>query len=446
MEPLLAFYMFTSFIKYPVFQTLLYEKSCIVRYKDEALCGNTSLVHNDVALQKDANHLYLLSTICLLLPSIPASLFLGSLSDVWNAKIPVLVPLVGFIFGDLNYVFQCVFFSTDPHWLLLSDLISGLAGGYSALIGTIFSYTAKKNDGVQRSQKMAFLEGAIGIGATLGFLCAGVIRQHLNFSGTFLLIMGLRVLCVFYVIIFATNIELKTNNASSEQASESQILLTMRRRIVDIWEVPSKMRPSRSTLLLALTALIFELFSFAGVNDIQYSFFRFKLKWGDKEFGWYSGLTYGLGTIAVLIAYPWLRKIGVYDLTLCAIALVGKIASLIANAFVFSNWFAFSIVPLSIFNRFISTALRTTISHTVELSEQGRIFSVISVADGLASLTGSLIFNSLYPLTLPSLYYLCFLIVASLLIVPLLISCYLRRKIHSLNSVSNSGSSSDLST
>lgn len=33
MEPLLAFYMFASFIKYPVFQALLYEKSCISRYK-----------------------------------------------------------------------------------------------------------------------------------------------------------------------------------------------------------------------------------------------------------------------------------------------------------------------------------------------------------------------------------------------------------------------------
>ena len=44
-------------------------------------------------------------------------------------------------------------------------------------LGTIFSYTAKKNDGTRRSQKMACLEGAIGLGATLGFFLAGIIRE-----------------------------------------------------------------------------------------------------------------------------------------------------------------------------------------------------------------------------------------------------------------------------
>lgn len=144
-------------------------------------------------MQRDANHLYLLSSLCLMLPSIPLSLILGScmfllvgkyilfsfwcwkwsgnrkqisfvlffffssksifrlvwtsvhsfwsaftvdlVSDVWDAKIPVMVPLFGFIVGDLNYVLQCVFFKADPRWLLLSDLASGFTGGYSALFG-----------------------------------------------------------------------------------------------------------------------------------------------------------------------------------------------------------------------------------------------------------------------------------------------------------------------
>lgn len=45
------------------------------------------------------------------------------------------------------------------------------------ILGAIFSYSAKNHNGVRRSQKMAFLEGAIGTGATLGFLLAGIIRE-----------------------------------------------------------------------------------------------------------------------------------------------------------------------------------------------------------------------------------------------------------------------------
>ncbi|VDD91089.1 unnamed protein product [Enterobius vermicularis] len=412
MEPLLAFYMFASFIKYPVFQALLYEKSCISRYKvqDETYCQNISLVHDNVALQRDANHLYLLSSLCLMLPSIPLSLILGSLSDVWDAKIPVMVPLFGFIVGDLNYVLQCVFFKADPRWLLLSDLASGFTGGYSALFGY---------------QKMAFLEGAIGTGATLGFLLAGIIREFLNFYGTFLLIMGLRILCIMYVIVFVKNLDLKSGGLASNRTYMKLIL---------------KLEISK---LFIITEC-----QISGVLDIQYSFFRFKLEWGDKEFGWYSGIVYGLSTAAVLIPYPWLKTLGVYDLSLCALGLAAKIISLIATAFVFSNWFAFAISPLSSFNRFISTALRTTVSQAVEFSEQGRIFSVISVADGLVSLSGSLVFNSIYPLTLPKYPYFCFVFIAGLLVIPLISSLYLLHKdqLAETNSCSDIGSSSNESS
>uniref|UniRef100_A0A158R3R9 Proton-coupled folate transporter n=1 Tax=Syphacia muris TaxID=451379 RepID=A0A158R3R9_9BILA len=473
MEPLLVFYMFTSFVKYPVFQTLLFEKSCVVRYKanifnpfsrclvfqeqlfgnidnfqDELFCQNTSLVHNDVDLQTDANHLYLLSTLCILVPSIPSALVLGSLSDIWNAKIPVLVPLFGLVVGDINYILQSVFFDVDPHWLLASDFACGICGGYSALIGTVFSYSAKKSKNSCRGRKIAFLEGGMGLGATFGFLFSGLIRRYLDFSGTFVFILFLHIICILYVIVFTKSIRISsTLRVGASIADDNRLIRSLKQRVMDVWLVTTKLRPTRIILLLSLLALVVELFSFSGVNDIQYSFFRFKLKWTDKEYGWYSGLTYGLGTASVLFLYPWLRRIcGLDDLAICAVALLMKIASLISIAFVFSNWFAFATVPLSVFNRCISAALRTTVSESVEVYEQGRIFSVISILDSIVSMGGSLIFNTLYPLTLPSFSYLCYIIVAVVLLVPLFISLYLLYRKRSLpGSNSTMDSNSDFS-
>uniref|UniRef100_A0A9J2P4S9 Major facilitator superfamily (MFS) profile domain-containing protein n=1 Tax=Ascaris lumbricoides TaxID=6252 RepID=A0A9J2P4S9_ASCLU len=472
-EPALALYIFTSFIKYPVFQALLYEKSCVARYHDAVLCGNTSAVHSDIALQKDANQLFLYSSLCLLLPSIPTALLLGSLSDVWSAKIPILIPLLGLIIGDVNYVVQSSFFNFDARWLLLSDIISGFTGGYAALMGMMFSCSMKQTDPAHRSRRMALLEGSIGIGATLGFSLAGLIRESLGFSKTFILLMGLRVICFIYIVAIVNEIKPDKQQQSLNQcyffisfnyncfnntaisngwgykspsgrsirgndsfttftlsaASCSALLSRMvgatSRRLVEVYEVMTRSRPSRSVLLLVLVAFAVELLAFAGVNDIQYSFFRFKLKWTDKEYGWYKGLSYAFSTVTVLSIYPWMKSRGVRDMMLCAVALTTKIVSLLATAFVFADWFAYATTPLSALNRFIATSLRATASQTVDVVEQGKVFSVMSLTDGVTSVCGSVIFNSLYPRTLPSLSFLCFVIVAAMLLIPLFISLYL---------------------
>lgn len=424
-EPALALYIFTSFIKYPVFQALLYEKSCVARYHDAVLCGNTSAVHSDIALQKDANQLFLYSSLCLLLPSIPTALLLGSLSDVWSAKIPILIPLLGLIVGDVNYVVQSSFFNFDARWLLLSDIISGFTGGYAALMGMMFSCSMKQTDPAHRSRRMALLEGSIGIGATLGFSLAGLIRESLGFSKTFILLMGLRVICFIYIVAIVNEIKPDKQQQSLNQSLLSRMVGATSRRLVEVYEVMTRSRPSRSVLLLVLVAFAVELLAFAGVNDIQYSFFRFKLKWTDKEYGWYKGLSYAFSTVTVLSIYPWMKSRGVRDMMLCAVALTTKIVSLLATAFVFADWFAYATTPLSALNRFIATSLRATASQTVDVVEQGKVFSVMSLTDGVTSVCGSVIFNSLYPRTLPSLSFLCFVIFAAMLLIPLFISLYL---------------------
>lgn len=426
-EPVLALYMFTSFVKYPIFQSLLYEKSCIARYQDEEKCTNTSSIHSDVNLQSDANRLFLYSSICLLLPSIPVSLALGSLCDIWSAKLPILLPLFGLVLGDVNYIFQCSYFEADPRWLLLSDLLSGFTGGYSGLLGMMFSYTTKLHGGERTGQRIALLEGSIGIGATVGYALSGVIRQELGFSQSFLLLLGFRTICFLYVLAFVKDIVPVHESESRTQSDGIRLAQGITRRLVDARDVLCKYRPSRISLWLTLVALGFELLSFAGINDIQYSFFRFKLKWTDKEYGWYSGVIYALSTVTVLVIYPCLRSRGVLDLTLCSFALIVKVISVLATGFVFQTWFAFAITPLSSFNRFIATALRTTASQAVDLSEQGKVFSVMSIMDGTTSLCGSLIFNSIYPLTLPYYSYLCFIVISLLLVVSLIVTLFLLR-------------------
>lgn len=83
MEPALLIYMISSFIRWPVFQSLLYEKACIVEYQGHGMnesvdCSNVSALHKDQLLHEYFNHLYLVSSLCLMVPSMFAAALLGS--------------------------------------------------------------------------------------------------------------------------------------------------------------------------------------------------------------------------------------------------------------------------------------------------------------------------------------------------------------------------------
>ncbi|KAK6030342.1 hypothetical protein OSTOST_03529 [Ostertagia ostertagi] len=122
MEIPLFLYMLTSFLKYPVFQNLIYEKACLARYaQDQGLCSNVTAYYNDKAVQADANYFYFLSSLVLTIPSLFSTLVLGA--------------------------------------------------------ATSLSYGVKTTKTSRRSIRIAGIEGAIGLGGTIGYVLSGTIRE-----------------------------------------------------------------------------------------------------------------------------------------------------------------------------------------------------------------------------------------------------------------------------
>ncbi|VDO44286.1 unnamed protein product [Haemonchus placei] len=219
--------------------------------------------------------------------------------------------------------------------------------------------------------------------------------------------------------------------------------------------------PRKFRMLLGLNLLAFgvELLIFAGLMDIQYSYLRYKLGWGDKEYGWFSGLQYGITTLTVnftsfcyllvMVVYPLLYIRGFTDGILGCLGLLAKVISLVMLAFVANTGMAYSVIgistiytlvrqspsdlPFSAFtslNRFVSTGFRSFISSIIETNEQGKVFSVIALLEGVTGILASTIFNNLYPKTLHFFPGLLYLASAALLLIPLGILGY---AIHYLN-------------
>ena len=113
-----------------------------------------------------------------------------------------------------------------------------------------------------------------------------------------------------------------------------------------------------------------------GLMDIQFSYMRYKLGWGDKAYGWFSGLSYGLTTFAVslmeiwflwnrilqiLVLYPFLRSKRVTDGILGCAGMVTKIVSLVMLAFLKNEAMAYSIAgDFFLFLKFLFNCLQSS--------------------------------------------------------------------------------------
>ncbi|VDM65067.1 unnamed protein product, partial [Strongylus vulgaris] len=297
MEIPLFLYMLTSFLKYPVFQNLMYEKVCLARYdQDFTLCSNVSAYYSDKTIQADANHFYFLSSIVLVLPSLISTLALGAAADLWSIKVPLLIPFLGLILCTTNYIIQTVYMSLSVYMLLISDALFGICGGYISVISTTLSYGVKTTSTSRRSVRIAGLEGAIGLGGTVGYAISGTVREAFGYSYTFLLMLVLQVFAFFYILICAKDSDNADAGADDDRGLILLIVEETTAAFVDYWQLLATKRRFRLLLGLNLFALGVELLIFAGLMDIQYSYLRYKLGWGDKEYGWFSGLQYGVTT------------------------------------------------------------------------------------------------------------------------------------------------------
>ncbi|CAI4228422.1 unnamed protein product [Auanema sp. JU1783] len=377
-------------------------------------------------------------------PSLISTLFLGVVSDYWSIKIPLIIPFVGLILGTVNYIFQTIYIHSNIHWLLISDAIFGICGGYISIISTTMSYGVKTTGKNARSYRIAGMEGAIGLGGTIGYALSGTIRQAFGYDYTFLVILILQLIGLIYIIVLArdhidsSEHRRLTSSSTATNPSRCSLFFSQVYTVIQsFYEVLAVPRETRKFIWLNLLALGLELLIFSGLSDIQFSYFRFKLAWTDKEYGWFSGLSFGLTTFTVLTIYPLCRSRGVSDGQLGVFGIFFKILSLIVLAFLQNAFMAYSVSAITMFNRFVSSSLRSFLSSLIMNNEQGKMFSLIALLEGITSLAATSIYNNVYPLTLSFFPGLCYLASAVLLLPSLTILGYSDHKIRKMQEMEN---------
>ncbi|XP_069997744.1 proton-coupled folate transporter [Penaeus vannamei] len=425
-EPVLFLYMLAVFMLYPALQDLIYTKVCLQDFA-KRICHDLYNPENREALdlvQTGSSHWVLGSTLMLALPSIVTAQFLGSWSDTYGRKIPMLLPPVGAMFASLLYIIMSVhLYQTPVSLVLLASFLTGLCGGFTSCILTCMSYVAQVSSFRTRTVRVGILESMIFMGGTIGPLLGGWVQEAGGRPATFTVIMACHAAIVIYIILCVRNIPPRhppqgywvRDGCGCQHLRESASTVIRERQ-----------ENRRSYIVLLLASATVVMICTAGELDISYLFVKDKpIEWAFEKYTWYFSLKYGLGAVALLGILPLCSKVP--DTILALVGLVSKACGLVVLAIAWEDTAVFVGAAVSMLSTWSMPTLRAAMSKLVEPNEQGKLFACVALLENACTLVASGVFNSIYPATRHIFRGFTFLMAATFLILPIVIISVLHK-------------------
>ena len=184
-EPALFSYFLAIYLLYSVFHPLVFSKVCqahLASLTDPGLtCTNIGQLNTTAAqdasqrINEDTNFWIKVSSISATLPSLLGDILIGSWSDTFSRRLPLLLPSVGGLLATCIYLALLNIPSMGVAWLCAASLLSGIFGGYTGVIAASFAYISEVVEPTSRSWRVALAEGCVFLAATVGpFLSAAL--------------------------------------------------------------------------------------------------------------------------------------------------------------------------------------------------------------------------------------------------------------------------------
>ncbi|XP_037079420.1 proton-coupled folate transporter-like [Pollicipes pollicipes] len=415
-EPVLFLFMVGSYMQYTALQSLIYAKVCQERYSSY-VCDTLDLAEHkpqEDEVQDQSSYWMLLSNVALAVPSVISGIYIGTWSDVFGRKVPLLLPPLGQILSALAPV----------DLVILASGVAGALGGFAGMILVVMSYLSAVTATGARTARVGVLEAMSLLGGFIGPFVGSLVFEQAGRTWTFCALLIINVAIVLYVVLLVREVPPPCPPPAADSLCETLTQLFSLRHLLDaiLTSVRSREGRRRRYILMLLASSFVIMLNSSGEMHATYLFVRdAPLAVEDSTYFAYFAYKYGISSAALLIGMPLSRRyFPLSDTALSGLGLTSKILGLIWLGFAVNKAMLFIAPLVMILNTFCIPPIRSMLSKLVEDNEQGRIFSMVMVIESLCSLFGSLVYNSVYPATRRHLHGLVFLLGAASLLVPVL--------------------------
>ncbi|XP_013421373.1 solute carrier family 46 member 3 [Lingula anatina] len=423
-EPAIFFFMLSLFITLPSVQALFIQKVCLREFHSEMVCHN--LTNNPEKMdyvQSKVSRWVLLNTCSETFPSMITAVFMGSWGDNVNRKIPIVVPAVGGLLMMVNLVLNSFYMNWHPAFILISNFVYGVLGGFASFLMAVFSYVSVISGGEkERLIRISICEGLMQLSGAVGFALSGLLVKYTGFTYTFVFTMASMGVALLYSVLWIKNPPpVGGRGVGTEEPRSLCARLFDCKHFVAAVKCYFVRREGykRLILWLSLVAFMIGMITIGGGADVCLLYLNYTIPgWNLVLYGIYNALRMILMTIFLLFILPVIKRFfSIQDTTVGIIGLVSNTAGQLLLAFCKTIWMVMLVPVVNMLAGAGSTALRAIIAKMVSVNEQGKVFAFVGVAQSLSMLIASLIFNNLYPATLHFFPGLTFLVCAFLLMV-----------------------------
>ncbi|XP_056640546.1 proton-coupled folate transporter [Diorhabda sublineata] len=405
-EPTMILYMMAFMITSVVEQSFYIFKACTVNHGFNAtLCHNINepeYKNITKEVQKTVAKFHIYNNIAGHFVPIVLAFFIGSWSDKRGRKSPLLIGLFGKLFFSLMIIVN----SYKKEWPLeyvtiTATLPSALTGADVAIFASALTYLIDVSSVKNRTIRVTVLEvcylATMPIGVALGsYLFKYVLNK--SYSYMFVINSSLMILSMLY-----SSFRLKwRSNPKQKPLSEAK------NKILDFFDynhvvattrVLSRKRSNNKRTYFWLLLIMMALYTFQrDEREIMFMYCQLTFNWAIEQFSIFRTVQSGLQDLILLIAIPVMSKVlGFRD---TVIIIIGALAHTIARIFYFTADITMFYIGgvFASFGPIVAPVIRSLVSKIVPISEKGKAFAVLSVADNAVPLISGTCYNALYQL------------------------------------------------
>ncbi|KAM4719764.1 solute carrier family 46 member 2 [Anableps anableps] len=351
-----------------------------------------------------------------LIPIIPA-LVLARLSDRGWRKVPIVVPLSGYLLSRL-ILLLVVIFGLPLKVMFAAAVVFGLSGGFSAYWPGVMTLASLGSTAADRTKVMMRVELLYGLTGLVGSLVSGHLFLLYSSSlgnGTILLSVStlLHLLCLIFSIVL-----LQVKRVNSEDSEESYHLLSHASRYTRLIGGPTGINMVNVVLLFA-AAFLYD-FAVGGAIDILGSFvLKSPLSWTATQVG-YGNMAGCMIFLTSFIGITVFRKC-ISEETMILIGMLSFALGIYVMSFVTTTSLFYIARLLNLFALIPMPTIRSLISQQVPASLCGTFLTLLQMTLKVAGIVYIPAFTKIYQSSLnwfPGLVFLISSIVTVIAMIP----------------------------
>ena len=377
---------------------VIYTKLCYRLTTNKTLCNDPyqakHLAHSHPEIESETSLWIMYLNIAQIIPMIFTSMVFGSYIDSRGFTLPLRLSLVGAIISSA-WTAVCAHMLPWHHgFLFFTAVVMGVTGGIGGALLTGHAYVIRDSTEATRGVRIAVLHSALAVAFMMGTFTSGLVIDRLGLDWLFIFSAMVGVIGILDVVF-----RLREPRITTTQ----QEFISLWKRVKEYAGCITRIRPDSKRLYMHLMMLAFVLSFCAmmGVIDVEYLYLTKEKGMTNEQLGIYMGTGFAITVLGnVLGTYVLNNKI---RFRMLSVAIIGLIFS---GACYATLAFAHTITVLWISNAFrflaflTSIGAKTFISRCVEMTEQGTLMSFMAVIESIFKLFASLIFNSVYAVSI----------------------------------------------